>query len=184
MQVTLIATDIDGPSDIASTTYGLDGRSVIGDGTPFTVSGDGIHSMVFGSVDRAGNAETPRPSQTFKLDSTPPAVGCSANPNTLWPPNGKLVTVTVTGRITDAISGVDPSSVKFAVKDEYGQVQPGGIVTPGAGGGYSFHVSLVADRNGNDKDGRIYTIIVHGKDMAGNTGSCSAVVTVPHDQAH
>jgi hypothetical protein len=47
---------------------------------------------------------------------------------------------------------------------------------------HSFGVSLVATRNGNDQDGRTYTIVVSSKDTIGNNASCSAVVTVPHDQ--
>jgi hypothetical protein len=54
----------------------------------------------------------------------------------------------------------------------------------GAGGSYSFGVSLIAARNGNDQDGRTYTILVSSKDTSGNVGSCSAVVTVPHDQGN
>jgi len=83
-----------------------------------------------------------------------------------------------------ATSGVDPSSVKFAVTDEYGQVQPSGGVSLGAGGSYSLGISLISDRDGGDLDGRAYTIAVTGKDNAGNLGSCSTVVTVPHDQGH
>jgi hypothetical protein len=41
---------------------------------------------------------------------------------------------------------------------------------------------LGADRDGNDQDGRKYTITVTGQDKAGNIGTCSTAVTVPHDQ--
>lgn len=68
--------------------------------------------------------------------------------------------------------------------DEYGQQQPNGPVTLGSGGGYQFQVSLIAARNGNDTDGRTYTVIVNEQDTLGNVGSCSAVVTVPHDQGY
>jgi len=180
--VSLIATDIDGPSDVAASSYNIDGSGLINYASPFTVSGGGIHTIQFGSVDLAGNVETPRPSQTIKVDATPPNVTCSANPTTLWPPNGNPVAVTVAGAITDATSGVDSTSATLAVTDEYGQVQPTGRVTVGAGGTYSFGISLIASRNGSDLDGRTYTIVVGGKDNAGNTGSCSTVLTVPHDQ--
>jgi hypothetical protein len=32
-------------------------------------------------------------------------VNIAANSSTLWPPNGKMVSVTVSGTITDALSG-------------------------------------------------------------------------------
>ena len=63
-------------------------------------------------------------------------------------------------------------------------VQPSGPVSLGSGGSYSFTVSLQASRNGNDKDGRHYTITVSAKDLAGNLGSAATIVTVPHDQGH
>ena len=183
VQVTLIATDIDGPADIVGTAYSVDGSSAIGYAGPFTVATDGIHTIRFGSIDRAGNAETPLGSQIVNLDATPPRMACSANPSTLWPPNGKPVTVMISGTITDATSGVDPNSAMFAVTDEYGQVQPTGTVTL-TGGSYSFGLSLIAERDGADTDGRTYKIVLTGKDKAGNIGSCPVVVTVPHDQGH
>jgi hypothetical protein len=77
---------------------------------------------------------------------------------------------------------VDPTSLTYAVTDEYSQVQPKGTGAFAANGSYSLGLSLVADRNGDDKEGRKYTIAVGGKDRAGNAASCSAIVTVPHDQ--
>jgi len=116
------------------------------------------------------------------IDLTPPAVSVSANPASLWPPNGKMVPVTVSGNITDNLSGVNPSTAAFVVVDEYGSIQPSGPVTLGSGGSYSFIVSLQASRKGNDKDGRQYVITVSAKDFAGNLGSAATTVTVPHNQ--
>ncbi len=182
--VTLIATDIDGPSDIASTSYNIDGGSTNAYTTPFTVSVDGIHTIEFGSVDKAGNVETPRPSQTIEIDATPPVITVSANPSMLWPPNGKMVNVTVSGTVTDATSGVNGNSAKFAVADKYGSVQPSGLVTLGANGAFSFTIALQASRLGADNNGRTYTITVTAQDNVGNQSSGSAIVMVPHDQGH
>jgi uncharacterized repeat protein (TIGR01451 family) len=74
VSVALIPTDIDGPSDIAATTFSLDGSSVVAYTAPFVVSGNGTHNIQFGSVDQAGNAETPRPSQVISIDATPPSL--------------------------------------------------------------------------------------------------------------
>jgi hypothetical protein len=117
-------------------------------------------------------------------DTTPPTVTIAlVTPDTLWPPNGKLVPVTVSGTITDAGSGVAPSTATFEVKDEYGLIQPRGqITTLDMTGNYTFTIQLQASRKGNDKDGRQYTITVSAEDDAGNTGSATAIVTVPHDQ--
>jgi hypothetical protein len=122
--------------------------------------------------------------QVVPVDTTPPAVSVSSRPSRLWPPNGKVVSVTVFGMITDSDSGVDPTAATFSVVDEYGSVQPSGPVSLGSGGGYSFTISLEASRHGDDRDGRQYTITVSGRDLAGNPGSASTLVTVPHDQGH
>jgi len=114
-------------------------------------------------------------------DTTPPVITLSATPKVLWPPNGKMVPVTVSGTITDTGSGVNVNSAAYAVKDEYGKVQPHGAITLGPGGAYSFTILLQASRLGTDLDGRRYTVTVRARDNAGNGGSKTSVVTVPHD---
>ena len=116
------------------------------------------------------------------FDTTPPLVTVSASPATLWPPNGKMVPVTVSGKITDAVSGVTMSTATYAVTDEYKQVQPQGSVTLKSDGSFSFTIHLRASRDGNDKDGRHYTITVSAHDHADNKGSMSTGVIVPYDQ--
>jgi hypothetical protein len=114
----------------------------------------------------------------------PPAVTISANPTTLWPPDGALVPVTISGAITDAGGSVNASTAAYAVKDEYGQVQPSGPIILSSGGKYSITVWLQASRDGNDKNGRKYTITVSAKDNNDQLGSASTVVTVAHDRRH
>jgi uncharacterized repeat protein (TIGR03803 family) len=113
----------------------------------------------------------------------PPSVTCMATPNTLWPPDGKTVEVTVSGLITAGTQGIPAGGTTFAVADEYKLVQPSGSFTADAGGSYSFTVPLIAARDGNDRDGRTYSINAVARDNIGNVGSCSSVVTVPHDQS-
>ncbi|HVZ88397.1 MAG TPA: hypothetical protein VHG72_15600 [Polyangia bacterium] len=119
-------------------------------------------------------------------DTTPPTLAVRTMPSTLWPPNGKLVTVTVSGTIQDAAggSGVNSTGASFFVVDEYREVQPTGSVTVASDGSYSFTVQLQASRDGSDHDGRLYAITVNGQDNAGNSASATANVTVPHDQGH
>ena len=113
-------------------------------------------------------------------DTIGPVVIVSA-PATLWPPNGKTVVVKVEGKITDSGSGLNVSSARYAVSDEYGLVQPSGPITV-ANGRYSVNVPLVASRHGQDQNGRTYTIVVRATDKTGNEGSATAIVTVPHDK--
>jgi hypothetical protein len=114
-------------------------------------------------------------------DTTPPVITVSATPEILWPPNGKLVPVTLVATIMDAGVGVDPSTTVYAVEDEYGSVQPTGSLTLRQDGRYTATIALQSSRNGGDADGRLYTIIVSAFDNAGNEGSATAYVTVPHD---
>jgi len=181
VQVTLTSTDAGGA--VASTTYSLDGGATVPYTAPFGVAGDGIHSLSFFSVDGSGNTESPN-TLALKIDGTAPTAAAAALPASLWPPDGRTVPVTVSGTVADATSGVDPSSARFSVVDEYGQVQPTGAVSVGSGGHYTAAVSLPASRNGSDKDGRRYTIVVRVLDNAGNLGTATTLVTVPHDREH
>ena len=156
---------------------------VAGSSASTQISGESTNSVSLRALDNAGNISS-LVRQSVNIDLTPPGVTVTASPSSLWPPNGKMVPVTVSGRITDNLSGVNPSTVAFIVVDEYGSVQPSGPVTLGSGGSYSFTVSLQASRNGNDMDGRQYVITVSAKDFAGNLGSAATVVTVPHDRGH
>jgi len=117
-------------------------------------------------------------------DVTPPAITITATPATLWPPNGRMVTVTVAGTVTGGGSGVIPGTATYRVIDAYGQVQPMGSVPVHADGTYTFQVLLQASRHSYDTHGRQYTIVVSAQDEAGNTGSATATVHVPHDQGH
>jgi probable HAF family extracellular repeat protein len=156
-------TTIDVPGADGTAAVGLnDGGQIVGTFWDAT----GTHSFVATPI----------------VDTTAPVITIAASPATLSPPNGKLVTVTVSGTITDGLggSGVDASSAAYQVIDEYGQIQPSGPVTPDeADGSYAFTVDLQASRNGNDRDGRRYTIEVSATDHAGNEGAKSATVTVP-----
>jgi hypothetical protein len=117
------------------------------------------------------------------LCMSPPAVKVAATPTSLWPPNGKMVPVTVSGTITGN-TGCKVTGATYAVADEYGRVQPSGPVTVGAGGAYSFTFQLQASRLGSDLDGRLYTITVTATNNTGKSRSQTATVIVPHDQRH
>ena len=114
-------------------------------------------------------------------DVTPPTITATADKTTLWPPNGKLVPVTVTGTIKDPDSTFTAS---FHVVDEYGTAQPRGTITVKSDGTYSFTVLLQASRLGTDLDGRQYTIFIDALDPSGNTSELKIGVTVPHDQGN
>ncbi|MGH9411797.1 MAG: OmpL47-type beta-barrel domain-containing protein, partial [Vicinamibacterales bacterium] len=181
VQVTLTATDQDSPNDVAATYYTIDGGPQQTYGGPFAVSGDGVHQITFWSVDKEGDVEAAN-SRTIKIDTTAPTVAVSASLTSLWPPNNQTVPDVISGTLFDATSMIDPASVSFRVIDSEGTLQPSGAVTVNPDGSFSFVVSLEASRQGSDKSGRQYTLIVKASDLAGNTATAAVVVTVPHDQ--
>ncbi len=61
-----------------------------------------------------------------------PVITISISPKFLWPPNRKIVPVTVSGMVSD--TGCTIKTAAYAVKDEYGEVQPRGPVILGAPG--------------------------------------------------
>jgi hypothetical protein len=111
-------------------------------------------------------------------DTTPPTVTCSAAPAVLWPPNNKLVAITTQVTVSDGGSGPAGFTLLSVASNE------GGIASESANwtiGSPDTNGSLQAARNGSGT-GRVYTLTYQGADKAGNTATCSATVTVPHDQ--
>jgi hypothetical protein len=113
-----------------------------------------------------------------KIAANQPPV-CSAaftSPATLWPPNGKLVPVSIRG-VTDPDG--DPVTVTVSgVRQDEPLGEPG---TPDALGIGTSTVQLRSDRAGGG-DGRVYRITFKASD--GNGGVCTGTVSVcvPHDQ--
>jgi hypothetical protein len=101
-----------------------------------------------------------------------PEVTVSASPTVLWPPDKKLVPVTITGNVFTFGSDIKDASVSVA--DEYGKFNIQGLR-------FGDTVMLEAWRDGNDMDGRIYTITAVATDGAGNRTTRSTTVVVPHD---
>jgi hypothetical protein len=163
------------------TMFSVNAIDVNGDGRPDVVTslcavGHACGSPVDGAVGVLLN-NTP-------FCTTPPVITLSATPTSLWPPNGKMVPVTVSGTVIDSGTGCTVKTAAYAVTDEYGEVQPSGPLTLGPSGAYSFTILLRASRFGADIDGRLYTVNVSASNSANKTGSQSGTVIVPHDQGH
>lgn len=68
---------IDAGSGVAATWYAVDGGTPqTYDGSPFTVTGDGTHTVTFYSIDNVGNQE-PNETETLKIDTAPPVTTAS-----------------------------------------------------------------------------------------------------------
>jgi hypothetical protein len=181
VQVDLTATDPDDASSTLRTEFSVNGGA-FQMGNVIALRRNGIDTLMYRSVDPAGNVEATH-TLVVKIDHTPPVItSLTASPTSLWPPNGRMVPVLITGTVTDNLSGVGPT-VGFHVHDEEGVINTTGMA-PVHDGAFSFTVMLQASRLGQDKDGRQYTIFVVAHDLAGNTSTRTVVVTVPHDQGH
>lgn len=119
----------------------------------------------------------------FSIDRNAPGGTLTANPATIWPPNERIVRVTLSGDLSDIGTGLD--AVTFRVLDEYGAVEP--ALAPVSGGGettitFSRTFELLASRREDDRDGRTYTIEAIVTDRACNVTTLRTSVVVLHDQ--
>ena len=118
---------------------------------------------------------------TIKRDTVKPTVACSVTPTILWPANHKMWEVTATATASDAnawaLNGIETHSSDADSGLGAGDV-PNDI--QGFPPGMSSSGQLRAERY--SQAGRTYTVNFAVADEAGNTGTCAALVTVPHDQ--
>jgi microsomal dipeptidase-like Zn-dependent dipeptidase len=129
-----------------------------------------------------GEAEV---SVLIKRDTVPPEVDCEAYPQELWPPNGKMVPVTVETFCADTLSGFASMPMTTAMSSEPDSKQGKGdrpddiqgfmLGSPETSG------ELRSERLGAGP-GRTYTLGYTCYDMAGNASSCESSVIVPHDK--
>ena len=114
-----------------------------------------------------------------RIDSTPPSLALSPSPATLWPPNTKLVTVTVAVEVSD---DTDPRpSVKLVSVTCDDACDPTTDVVGATFGTDDRQFELRSERTGGGSS-RLYTITYSAEDAAGNKATASTTVTVPHDQ--
>ncbi len=107
-----------------------------------------------------------------------PTVEVSASPSSLWPPNGKMAEITVSGSIILQDNCTLPGT-SYSIVDEYGELSTNDPIEIGlTSGTFNFQVYLEASRRGDDLDGRLYTIKIETQDG----GVATVPVIVPHDQ--
>lgn len=169
-------------TDVTVTYSATDAMSgVVGSATAtelFSAEGasqSGSHTF----ADVAGNTATATITG-INIDRTPPTATCSATPAQLWPPNGRMVPVTTSLDATDALSGVAGFAL-HAASSSQPNTGPGPDIQDFVLGAADTEGSLRAARAAR-LGARVYTLVYHVVDHAGNRGECTAAVTVPHDQ--
>ncbi|MET0346377.1 MAG: alpha/beta hydrolase domain-containing protein [Casimicrobiaceae bacterium] len=118
----------------------------------------------------------PNPPSTFAPYSFPLANSKVApSQATLWPPNGKMVPVSL------SVVAPDTCSVSCKLTQISGSdgVKAGDWQITGP-----MSANLRSDRSGKDKNGRTYTMQLACSDGANMTGTKTVAVTVPHDQGN
>src|SRR6185295_7738799 len=116
--LTIRASATDAASGVAVLRMWVDGAIVGDPRNGVTFAAEGAHSIVAVAIDRAGNA-----ADTLRtkggIDRSKPGVEADLTSYSLWPPNGRKVTVHGNANVRDALSGA--TEVKWTVLDEYGE---------------------------------------------------------------
>jgi hypothetical protein len=137
-------------------------------------AGAGIHAVNAFQPFPAGQGDA----FVTRLELNPPP-DCSAafaSPATLWPPNGKLVSIAIHG-VTDPDG--DPVTLTVTgVRQDEPLSKPGIADALGIG---TSTAQLRADRSGGG-DGRVYRLSFTAADPQGASCSGTVTVCVPHDQ--
>ena len=111
------------------------------------------------------------------LSGWPPVIlSLTANPAEIWSRNHKAVDVTISVDAYDPDGPEDIVRTTYSITDEYGEydVQETDLPLDGI-------IYLVADRDGKDNDGRVYTLTVIVYDAGGESATSAIDIIVLHD---
>jgi hypothetical protein len=123
-------------------------------------------------------AVPPKPNIVHRDTSPPGFKTLTASSGMLWPPNHRMVPVSVTAEAVDLLDPaptvriVSVSSNEPVDGPEGGRTSPDWVITG------NLTVELRAERSENGT-GRVYTIAVEARDASGNTTIQSVEVKVP-----
>ncbi len=150
---------------------------------PGSCIGEVIITRTWTLMDDCGNNAIPKNQIITVKDTTRPVISdVSANPSILWPPNHKMVLVTINYTVQDNCSPVEAiiNSIS-AISNEPENGTGDGDTGPDIIVIDNHHVWLRAERAGNGT-GRIYTVTITSTDDCGNTATTTVNVYVPHDK--
>lgn len=133
----------------------------------------GEHIVTAQATDAASNASTA--SVGVIVQQSGADIVLTPSPAIIWPPNHKMVPVTINGVLNVPLS--DIKSLKISLSDEYGEYNFTNLKLGST-------VLLEAWRNGNDLDGRKYTFSAVLTRKNGSKATATAVVLVPHDMGN
>jgi hypothetical protein len=160
-------------------------------GTPITLPLCNLPSLSLGShtitlrVSDPINQPVSAEIQVNVVDTIAPILAPQADKTILWPPNHKMVGVSINAHATDNDGQPVNLSATVASNEPQNGLGDGDqspdwttpIVT-----GNLINLQLRAERSGSG-DGRAYTVAILATDLSGNTSTASVAIIVPHDQS-
>jgi hypothetical protein len=160
------------PSEVDGGSFDPHGDVITLSLTPSNPLGLGTHQVLLTATDIYGSSGSAGAAVTV-IDQTPPVISnVSVTPAVVWPPDRKMINVTVGYDATDGC-GMVVSRLGVSSNEP---LDPSDVVIVDA-----HHLRLRADRRGSGA-GRIYTVTIFTMDGYGNLSSKSVFVNVPHDQ--
>jgi hypothetical protein len=143
----------------------------------------GDNTLELTATDSAGNVSSCSSVITV-VDTTPPVIEkIWVSPSVVWPPNHKMVNVTVRADVTDTCSDTTWKIVSISSSEDVDAVGSGNT-SPDYEITGDHTADVRAERSGPNKDGRVYTITVEAEDESGNVSAPATVeVLVPHSMA-
>lgn len=125
-----------------------------------------------------GMADPPRPRIVHRDTLAPAFKTLTASATTLWPPNHRMVAVSVDAVLVDLLDPAPTARITGVSSNEPVNGADDGDTSPDWEITGPSSVNLRAERSGTGT-GRIYTIEVEGRDAAGNTTQQTISVRVP-----
>lgn len=177
---TLNFSSTDAGVGVAYTEYRINGGAWVKVTGPVLLTTDGTYVVEYRSVDKFGNVETTQ-SRTVQIDRTAPVVELKLSQEILWSPNHKYEPVHVDVITNDPTASIVLTSI---TSNEVADHMHSGVVVPdiieAEYGTYDRDFQVCAERDGTNKEGRIYTITYTVTDKAGNVTVAKAYLNVPH----
>jgi hypothetical protein len=136
-----------------------------------TRTGDGQNQSAVGTCTDGLKQATTATFTGINVDKTAPTITAVGTPTSIWPPNHKLIDVTVAVALADTLSGPDG----FVLLSATASGDPTDIQ------GFVVGAASTSGQLRANKD-EVYTLTYRGKDKAGNTATAVVTIAVPHNK--
>jgi hypothetical protein len=148
----------------------------VGDHTITLVVSDGVNNPVSASI-----------AVTIMADVTAPTLSPTQSTAILWPPNHRMVNVTIQANATDNSGLIPTLSAKVTSSEPQEGLGDGDtpidwtepVIDPDTG---TITLQLRAERSGKG-GGRTYTVAITATDESGNASTANVTIIVPHDKS-